>query len=232
MDSRDVARGISRSWTFARRLTLDETFSNPAPLAPREEFRRLSQDDDVTYEAIYLRSLESVYYNFLLKDFSFFQFWVNGEGETRFAYYPNPFLGASRQAMAELAQMREYVEEGLISQEDYLHSVSDQRRSQHPPLIRYESARSQYVELAHPCSHFHFGHHGENRWPVKRELTPVAFSLLIYRQFYGTFWAEHAAEVDDKTPDLESCMATEKAGSRILGAEWFSERESLQFHFM
>ena len=226
----DLVRGIAKAWAFAKRLKLDETFANPVPLEPRDEYRRMALDENTHYEDVYLTALKGSYYNFLLCDFSFFQFHINGDGETRFAYYPNPFIGASISAMAELTEMREYLEEDVITTEEYLHAVAERRACRHPPLIRYEHAPSQYKELSHPCSHFHFGNHGENRWAVKRELTPVAFSLLIYRQFYGLQWqdcGEGVAEI----PSLDSCLRDERQNSRTLSDAQFTEEEARHFHF-
>ncbi|MGH1558004.1 DUF2290 domain-containing protein [Caulobacter segnis] len=107
------------------------------------------------------------------------------------------------------------------------------RVSQHPPLVRYEYAPSQYVELNHPCSHFHFGHHSDNRWAVKRELTPQAFSSLIYRQFYSTNWVEFGVgdPAGGVTP-LDEQFRTERQNSQILGEAHFSAIESQSFHFL
>ncbi|MGH1558005.1 hypothetical protein ACRAWD_09940 [Caulobacter segnis] len=74
-----------------------------------EDFRHAAMSDETLYEDLYLLGLRTSHYNFLLSDFSYFQFSVNGDGESRFAYYPNPFIGASQSAMQELAEMREYV---------------------------------------------------------------------------------------------------------------------------
>jgi hypothetical protein len=232
MDDRLLAQGVRRSWEFAKRLNLDETFSQQTSLAPTEEFRRLAADRSVKYEILYLSALRSSYYNFLISDYSFFQFWVNRDGHSRFAYYPNPFVGASQDAMNEIAQIRDYVEEDLVSYDEYLQHISEIQSSRCPPLVRYEYAPSQYVNLVHPCSHFHFGNHGENRWPSNRELTPAAFALIIFKQFYGEQWVRHGNEIISQSiPSLDECLKNERANSRILSNGVFSADEALQFHF-
>ncbi|MGO7522428.1 hypothetical protein, partial [Rhizobium brockwellii] len=92
------------------------------------------------------------------------QIGAGGEDGFRFAYYPNPFFGAAKDAESELSEMQEFVAEGIIGVDEFLHRVSEVRRSQHPPLVRYVYALEQYVEATHPCSHLHLGFHGENRW--------------------------------------------------------------------
>lgn len=231
MNRDDLIKSVRRSWTFAQRLQIGETFSNPAPLSPTDEFRQIAADETTLYEDVYLHALRNVFYNFSLTDFSYFQFGVNEDGETRFAYYPNPFIGASQGAMMELAEMREYVSEELITHEEYLHAVSELRTARHPPLIRYENAPSQYVEFKHPCSHFHFGNHADNRWPASRILTPTAFSLLIYKQFYGAQWSAHGAPSPPEVPSLDTCLIDARQDSRILADALFSEGEARQFHF-
>jgi hypothetical protein len=121
---------------------------------------------------------------------------------------------------------------GVVEIEEFLHRVAELRRSQHPPLTRYENAPDEYVELRHPCSHFHFGHHDDNRWSLQRALSPFAFSLLIFKHYYSSAW--HAASPlrvfgRDDLPD--GFLAAEKLSCRILPQDLFSAAEQALFAF-
>lgn len=227
----DLVPQIRKAWTYAKALEIDELFSGPTALNPSDEFKVLAVSEIVTYEELYLVGLRDGQYNILLRDFSFFQFGIGRVDDVRFAYFPNPFLGAAQDAVAKLHEMREYVTEGVISMEEFLHSISEIRQPRHPPLVRYEYSKDQYVETSHPCSHMHLGLHGENRWPVRRHLTANAFVLLVFRLFYLRYWmkAGKVKECKEKTT-MDAILETARAESRILGDDEFSEVEAQRFY--
>lgn len=196
-----------------------------------KSFKALAISPTATYEELYLGGLRQADYNILLKDLSFFQFGLGKVDGVRFAYYPNPFLGASSDAVAELTEMQEYVNEGIIDVDEFLHKVAEIRRPQHPPLVRYEYSRMQYVEASHPCSHLHLGFHGDNRWPVRRYLTAHAFTLLIFRLFYLEFWNNaEKIKVGDFEKDMDAILDREKQECRILSNDEFTPKEERRFY--
>lgn len=232
MNKRDLIPQIRKSWEFAKALGVDEEFSMPIALEASEEFKALSVNPDASYEDLYLAGLGSGQYNFVLRDFSFFQFGIGSVDGVRFAFYPNPFLGADADSLAELNEMRGYVAEGLIEIEEFLHKISEIRRPRHPPLIRYEYSKLQYIEETHPCSHFHVGFHGENRWPVRRYLSASAFSLFIFRIFYLDCWPRgEVISYGRKKLSLDAVLERARTESRVLSEEEFSDSEKRRFHF-
>lgn len=232
MNKADFASSIAKAWTHAKALEIEEAFSVPVALEASESFKRKASSPDMTYEELYLEGLKGSNYNILLKDFAFFQFGYGKVDGVRFAYYPNPFIGASQDAVSDLAELREYVDEGIIDIDEFLHKVSDIRYPQHPPLVRYEFSKSQYVECLHPFSHFHLGFHGENRWSLKRELTPHAFCLMVMRLFYLSFWQKVPPIVrNNKEETMDDAMHKARSECRILGSDEFSEKETKLFHF-
>lgn len=232
MNKGDVISGIARAWKFAEALKLGEAFSNPAPMRPDEEFRSVALDPERHYEELYLCGLRRGQYNFILNDYSYFQFGIEQDDHVRFAYYPNPFYGATPTAVSELVELRQYVTEGVLEYEEYLHKMSELRQGQHPPLIRYENAPNQYLELRHPCSHLHLGHHSDNRWPVQRLLTPVAFALLIFKGFYPRAWVECGkGTLEGENNKLDDALIAERQNCRVLSDEFFSPREQQTPHF-
>ena len=190
MDRRQVQNGIFRAWKAIEKLELGETFSSGAPLPVTEEFRNLILNDEISYVTLYLGGLNQSHYNFLLSDYSYFQFSWSLKDCVRYAYYPNPFA-TGKTNIANFRQLRERVESGEIPFEEYLETLKGNQPEAWIPLIRYENAPSQHKELQHPCSHFHIGHHSDNRWAVNRLLTPLAFTLLILKHYYSSAWREH-----------------------------------------
>ena len=230
MNESDIAKSIKKSWFYIKAVGIDELFSNPSPVSVSEEFKKIALSEKSTYEELYLSGLSGSNYNIILADYSFMQFGGRSSENLRYAYYPNPFLGASRNAIAELTELRTYVDEGVLDFDEYLHRVSDLRYSQHPPLLRYENAPDQYVDLIHPSSHLHIGHHAQNRWPVRRVLTPDAFTLLILKLFYADFWNESGSiEVGDTQHIIEDVYISSKQDCRIVPDDFFSEKAKRQF---
>ncbi len=120
MQSSDVRSGIQRSWETVNNLALGETFSNPLPLTVDEQFRDIVLSPDSSYMDVYLMGLNRSQYNFLLVDYSYFQFSWAKLDHVRYAYYPNPFLGPTEASVAEFKRRRELVEAGMITHEEYL----------------------------------------------------------------------------------------------------------------
>jgi hypothetical protein len=226
----EIRAGISKAWSYFKHCGLDLAFSNPAPLVASDEFKAISLSGTATYEEIYLAGLREGQYNISLFDYSFIQFGGTDDNSLRYAYYPNPFLGSSTEAVAELAELRTYVEEGVLGVDEFLHAVSEVRSSQHPPLLRYENSFDQYVDLRHPCSHLHFGHHAENRWPLRRIVSPQAFALVLIKQFYPGNWTDcPTMKVDKTNRTIDELMVAERQNCRILADEFFSETAKRQF---
>lgn len=231
MDKNELVPHIQRTWIYAKAIGVDELFSGPTALEASDAFKAAATDPHVSYEELYLAGIRESQYNILLKDFSFFQFGVPDLDSVRFAYFPNPFLGAAREAVAELQELQEYVSEGIIDVDELLHRISEIRRPQHPPLVRYEFSRQQYVEASHPCSHMHLGFHGENRWPVRRYLTAHAFALFIFRIFYLDFWLRaRAVKSGVRNLTMDEILETARAECRMLYDDEFSPAEGQRFH--
>lgn len=109
MNRAELVPHIRKSWMYATALKVNELFLGPVALDASDSFKALATEPRASYEELYLVGLREVQYNILLKDFSFFQFGTGGADGVRFAYYPNPFLGAAPDAVAELTEMQEYV---------------------------------------------------------------------------------------------------------------------------
>lgn len=233
MNDKDFAKGINKAWLYAKFLGVGELYACPVSLKVSDKFIEVALSSTAIYEDVYLCGLQCADYNILLADYAYFQFSAHADAAMRLAYYPNPFLGASKEAVQDLSSMKELVVEGAIDLEEYLHQVSEIRNSQHPPLVRYENAPGDYKELKHPCSHMHFGHHQQNRWPVKRVLTPQAFALLIMKTFYTPFWEGCGKlKINKSEHSLDELFSKARQDCHPLPNSLFSAAEEKQFHFL
>lgn len=230
MNRASVRAGVRRAWAFVERLRLAQNVSAFEPLGVNEVFRDFALDPSRRYEEVYLAGLGQAHYNFILEDFGYFQFSCMADDEVRYAYFPNPFV--STDSGHALAEMREYVDEGILSIEEYLQHIGEMRGGQYQTPIRYENSVSQYVELTHPTSHFHFGHHADNRWPVSRTLSPTAFTAIVAKQFYPHAWSDprHRDRVTGAN-DLERVLSAEKAACALIARDGFTDAERAQFYF-
>ena len=166
----------------------------------------------------------------MLKDLAFFQFSYSEDDHVRYAFYPNPFISGNAQAQTKLRGWRELEDAGMLDSEEVAALISNLTTSATIPLIRYENAPSQYKPFIHPCSHFHIGLHSENRWPSSRVLTPLAFTLWIVKQYYGSFWGLGSDALHELGNPFEEKLINEKAICRILGADFFNAKEGRSTH--
>jgi hypothetical protein len=233
MRSQDVRRSIRRSWTVIEELGLAETFSYEMPLPVNDEFRDLALDLETRYEDLYLAGLRMSHYNFSLVDFSYFQFSITADDHVRYVYYPNPFIKSVEQDLGNIIDLRSLVANGEVDDEEFLTILEPSERPElRIPVIRYENGPEQYRAFHHPCSHFHIGFQAENRWPANRVLTPVAFTLLIMKYYYGSFWRDLGADGTDPFGNrYESSLAREKTECALVDQALFSNAEARGFYF-
>jgi hypothetical protein len=232
MDRQTFEKGIAGAWRGVQTLQLGETFSNGGSLVVNAAFRDLILNPDTSYEEIFLYGLRNSYYNFLLSDHSFFQFTWFKDNDIRYAYYPNPYLGSDVNNLLSYKKRLELFQSEFISYEEFLQILGDAVGIGRIPVIRYENAPDQYKEMAHPCSHLHIGLHGDDRWSVRRVLTPNAFVLLVLRNYYGTTW--RASEMDEagRFTKLDGELRQARAQSALLPPEQFTGPEEGMFHVL
>jgi len=233
MDRHEFEASISKAWSKVEMLAVAETFSNGGSLDVDEKFRNLVLRMDSKYEDIFLYGLTNSHYNFLLTDHSFFQFTWNAADDVRYAFYPNPFIGGGAQRLVRYKKNRELLISDFISYEEFLRLLDDERGQGRVPVIRYENAPKQYKMLVHPCSHLHIGLHGEDRWAVRRLLNPLAFTMIVLRNYYGDDWKHYGAE-NPKTGlnVLDEELIQVRKECPLLTESYFSELENSAFHII
>ncbi len=177
-----------------------------------------------SYRHLYSLGMRKHDYNFVIKDNAFFQFYKNDEPFTlRYAYYPNPNLFIQYQEERKIAS--DWLENGEIDEREYDQLLAeDSCLSGDTPPIRYDVSYIQYNAKYHPTAHFHIGTLTENRWPVRRILSPYAFLLAILKHYYVRLWIEKNETVAEEfCKELDTC--------EILSDEYFTESECKHLHF-
>jgi len=227
-----IIHGISASWRFLSALKLEQTFANYSPLSLSREFLDKALDPECGLEQLYLTGLSNVDYNIQLIDFSYLQFGMLDERKIRYSFYPNPFLGNESGTLELITEMSELVEQGEVSIDEYLQLVAEHRSSVYPPVLRYEYAPDSYEIWKHPASHFHIGQHGESRWPVRRMLTPLAFTMFVCKLFYSKRWHKNdEIELNGIRKNIEQYYIEQRTHCPELEDEHFDPEERRQFKF-
>lgn len=230
MDRNGFHQGIAAAWAALQSVQLGETFSNGGSLEVRTDFRDLILDPDVAYEDIFLFALKNSYYNFSLSDHSFFQFSWFADDDVRYAYYPNPYLGSNASQLIRYKKNLELFQNEFISYEEFLQLLGDAIGRGRIPVIRYENSPGQYKEIRHPCSHLHIGLHGDDRWAVRRLLTPHAFGLIILKNYFGGLWRDSELDDQGRFTKLDGELSRARNQSRLISPEFFSVTEEQTFH--
>lgn len=200
-----------------------------------QEFNKLSLGSK-DYVEIYDNGLSLSHYNMQLVDFSYFQFSYTGPAEYALAYYPNPRLTGSPDAMEEFWELDQQRDQGDISEEDFADLLSTTPAKIFIPRIRFEYSGKQYSAVRHPGAHFHIGMSGEDRWASSRKLSPKSFTMLITKLYYPEVWWERSRfskPAGEQEAFLEQCLDQKLVGSLQDDgvSHYFSAEEAANFHF-
>jgi hypothetical protein len=117
MDAADFARDIRRSEKFFReRIDIIRTVSALSSLNVNPDFNTVALDETRSYEDIYTAAVSLSYFNFMLTDFSIFQFSWSNDDAWRLAYLPNPWIAGVREAGEAVSSWELLQEQGELSQ--------------------------------------------------------------------------------------------------------------------
>ncbi|MEN4052700.1 DUF2290 domain-containing protein [Sulfurimonas sp. NWX79] len=205
-------------------------------LSASSEFKKNARKS-TSYKRLYDIGTKYQDFNFMLIDKSFFQFSrtkiINkktGEEnfDLRFTYYPNPYKFVEYQE--NKIEIEHMYENNEITLEEYQQFLSEEFFTSDIPLIRYDLSKNQYCENYHPTAHFHIGFHAENRWPVKRELTPMSFMLKILMHYYIKWWKD-LGDCGKNENLLTKIYTEELKKCLLLDNEHFSNIEEKRLYF-
>jgi hypothetical protein len=194
MDGREFASQIRLSWEFFHlNVELGRAFITPRSLPIDEEFTRIALAPESSYSEIYVRGLSRSAYNFILQDYSYFQFAWDDDDTWRLAYFPNPWITGVVDAQEIVAAWETKEETGGLTHEETSDLIAELPYRGAVPPIRFEYARSQYREIAHPAAHFHVGRDTDNRWPCALRLGPLPFCMMVGRLYYRDKWVSRSS---------------------------------------
>ena len=74
-----------------------------------------------------------------------------------------------------------------IEQQYQLYLETEARYGSYTPL-RVDIHPEQYKKVSHPITHLHIGHGNESRLPIKKYMTPFAFTGFVIATFYPKNW--------------------------------------------
>ncbi|RED12896.1 DUF2290 domain-containing protein [Pontivivens insulae] len=193
MNKQDFQKSIRASWALLYdRLGIGEACISNHSLDPNRDFNEVALEPESTYVSIYQTAVSLSYYNSMMFDDAMFQFsWTSSE-KWRLAYFPNPWITGVESAIRQQSKAKKMVETGDISYEDFADIVGSFELVNAVPCIRYEYDLEARRPVLHPAAHLHIGRHTENRWSVERRLTPLAFTMMIAKQYYPSAWEAHS----------------------------------------
>ncbi len=211
-------------------LDLLLTTSSLNSLSVNVLFNEVALDPEAHYQDIYGRALSASYYNFLLNDYSIFQFSWSSETAWRLAFLPNPWIAGVGDVEEQMDEWDELLAAGAINLEEMGELMSELSYTGAIPPIRFEYAVEQYRELVHPAAHLHIGRHFENRWPLHRVLNPLTFLMMILKMYYPPYWLERSIYFNHAATNcLDGRFIDELNKSRIVHD--FSDNERASLHF-
>jgi hypothetical protein len=230
MDEREFIQQINQAWGVIKdRLKIDRTLIRKTSLKVDIEFNEIALNPNSSYEDIYRIGLSRSHYNVLLRDYSYFQFSFDNEDSWRLAYYPNPRISGVPAALELLAELERHENDGLMSHEEVSELIAEMPSVSAVPPIRYEYAKEQYEELAHPASHFHVGRDPQNRWPCAIMIGPLAFVMFVSKMYYPNAWETCSVYYGSSAED---CIDQKLIAviAECNSVEDFSENERRSFH--
>jgi len=229
MDAPEFIRQIGHAWNlFDVDLNLGRAMICPVLLLADDEVRRVAMEPESSYAEIYRVGLSRSAYNFILQDYSYFQFSWESEHAWRMAYFPNPWITGVADAQEAVEHWEAMEAVGYLTHEEASDLIGELPYMASVPPIRFEYSRSQYREISHPAAHFHIGRDVDNRWPCAVLLGPLAFSMMIARLYYPEHWRPRSSFEGASAADcLDLRFAEVIQGSQVVHDFTRVERRTL-----
>jgi hypothetical protein len=182
----DFSKSIKSCIALASSLNILEQSGSYLSLNASNEFKKTSREA-LNYTKIYETGNKLQDFNFMLNDLSFFQFTSKpNSSDLRFAFYPNPLKIISHND--DMVTAESLLVDGYFTDDEFQQFLSEIDPIMDTPHIRYDYASGQHCKYYHPAAHFHIGFNSDNRWPVRRILSPYGFFLSILSLYYLDIW--------------------------------------------
>lgn len=231
-DIRGFNKSIINAHEFCSDLGVLKFVQKATSLHIEPLFNDVALMPDASHETIFFAGLEHNYYNFILEDYSFFQFSLanNSPYESRLCYVPNPqnnmlatsFGDITPDSRSSIGIYNQMFEQGEIDFEEYSQAISEIESKVSAPIIRVDTSESQYKPVDHPFCHMHLGINNQSRLSLDRYMSPCLFTMFILRTFYHDIWTKCNCE----QRSLENKLINEKCEMKELEPEFFCQFQS------
>lgn len=175
------------------------------------------------YRKVYMMGIEQNEYDILLNDNAYFQF-SSEPNKARFAFYPNPDPIKNYREFLSKFQL-DYNKAGDIFMEDFHQYLAENTCDELACPVRYDYDESLHDALIHPTSHIHIGIDNKIRLACKVELTPLAFVIIIMKNFYLDYWNKMLFD-----SNMRDTVLSVKKSCDEIKKELFSEEEKEYFY--
>lgn len=190
-----------------------------------------------TYSEQVIKYKENFWFNVMLRDGSLLLFDKNS-----YRYMMSPVKLPTEDDFVEAIWGNEWEVLTLEQQEGFLQSAEFsndyeqhiENETVHVPFtpVRLDMSleENEYCAIKHPAYHLHIGFENQSRIPVKRELTPYAFSAFILSTFYPYEW--EAIILSQKITDDEMLKIKESLTvvSHYDNRFWSHEHEEMRLY--
>lgn len=180
-------------------------------------------DGTTDFSSIFKNILENNDFHFLLKDQSIIQI-EKKDNLLRYTFYGVPFIFSSYEDYL-IDQGHNFSEVGYSYQEEYNQKLYESELKKYPIYLRYDYSEEEYKEFCHGVSHLHIGLHNDMRITACKELTPLAFLMIILKNFYYNTWKEI---IDN--PTLSKEFEKIKSNCPELDSRVFNKRDKKELY--
>jgi hypothetical protein len=165
-------------------------------------------------------------YDFLLVDWSIFQFELlkdGGEDKYRYVYLENPYQAV--QSFGQYCNVSRTLGRADLESQYFSYLEDDCEVKEHVRPIRYDYTPLQYKRGLHPASHFHLGCINEFRLSTRKLMRPIGFTLFVARHIYPEYWEPFLTEINRN-------QYADHVRNRLTGVNpiYFCEDDEMELH--
>lgn len=180
-------------------------------------------DGTVEFSSVWKKILKNNDFHFLLEDQSIIQI-EKKDNMLRYTFYGVPFIFVSYKNYL-IGQGHKFAEVGYSYQNEYNQKLYESDLKKYPVYIRYDYCEDEYKEFCHGVSHLHVGLYNDLRITSCKELTPLAFLMLILKNFYYNTWKKIAED-----PKISKDFENIKTNCSELHQSVFNERDKKELY--
>jgi hypothetical protein len=237
LDISEFNASIRRARVALSELKLLEGSVYEISLPKSEDFNKTCLTSR-SYVEIYEKGLSLSHYNIVLTDLAFFQFSHKTPMEFAFAFYPNPRVTGSLDALSDYQDLLKQRNLEEINEEEFSQLAASMPAEIYVPRVRYEYSEKQFRKVTHPGAHFHIGMSGEDRWSSARKLSPTSFLYLMVKLYYPNYWWPRSRfsgsqDLWNDGATIDNCW-DEKLSKSLENdgvSHFFNDEEKRSFHF-